>query len=232
MDTILCIETSTRPCSVALIHDKKVLFHQEELNGPSHATLAGSFVKSALEYAQKESLSIKAVAVSCGPGSYTGLRIGVSLAKGLCYGLQIPLIPIHTLPLLAATASKQIDSSLGNSYVCPMIDARRMEVYSAIYSVPTLKTVKEVSADIIDTESYSTFRKERFYICGDGAEKCISQLDGTIFIPHIVPLALNMGELIEDALHNQQLINDPAYFEPFYLKEFVATVSKKNPLAK
>lgn len=231
MNTILCIETSTRPCSVALIHQSKILFHKEEMNGPSHASLLGLFVKEAMECAKTQKVNLEAVAVSCGPGSYTGLRIGVALAKGLCFGLHIPLIPIQTLQLLAVTARQQLQLlSEPQGLICPMIDARRMEVYAAIYD-ENMKEVKKVSADIIDETSYAEYRcGQTFYICGDGAEKCTGVLPDVHCITNIVPLAVNMQPLVEKAIEKGEIINDPAYFEPFYLKEFVATVSKKNLL--
>ncbi len=228
METILCIETSTRPCSVALLHEKEVVFSKEEKQGPSHASLLGTFVKEALDFAKENEWNIEAVAVSCGPGSYTGLRIGVSLAKGLCFGMQIPLIPIHTLPLLASIASQKVASE--NTLICPMIDARRMEVYAAIYT-PQLKEIKPVSADIIDESSYSDYCSDTtFYICGDGAEKCSTVLANAHYIPDIYPLAADMLPLVYQAIEKGDFLTDPAYFEPFYLKEFVATQSKKNIL--
>ncbi|MDD4636040.1 MAG: tRNA (adenosine(37)-N6)-threonylcarbamoyltransferase complex dimerization subunit type 1 TsaB [Bacteroidales bacterium] len=227
MKTILCIETATRPCSVALFVDGNPAFTKEELNGPSHASLLGDFVHEATIYAKENKLSIDAVAVSCGPGSYTGLRIGVALAKGICFGTDIPLIPIQTLPLLASTVITE-QQLPADALLCPMIDARRMEVYSGIYSM-TLKEIKPVSADIIDEESYMDYRASgELYIFGDGAEKCVDKLGKQVhFLKEIVPLARNMYPLIQKAISEGKVVKDPAYFEPFYLKEFVATVSKK-----
>lgn len=227
MKTILCIETATRPCSVALLVDGNPAFTKEELNGPSHASLLGDFVQEATIFAKDNKLSIDAVAVSCGPGSYTGLRIGVALAKGICFGMDIPLIPIQTLSLLASTVITEQQLS-ANALLCPMIDARRMEVYSGIYSM-TLEEIKPVSADIIDEQSYMDYRANgELYIFGDGAEKCVDKLGKQVhFLKEIVPLARNMYPLIQKAISEGKVVKDPAYFEPFYLKEFVATVSKK-----
>lgn len=227
MKNILCIETATRPCSVALIVDGKPLFIKEELNGPSHASLLGNFVIEATSYAKENSLSIDAVAVSCGPGSYTGLRIGVALAKGICFGTDIPLIPIQTLMLLASTVINELQLP-ADALLCPMIDARRMEVYSEIYST-NMEVLKPVSADIIDEQSYLDYRsKGELCIFGDGAEKCMDKLGEQVhYLKEIVPLAKNMYPLIQKAIADGKVLKDPAYFEPFYLKEFVATVSKK-----
>ncbi|MDD4821165.1 MAG: tRNA (adenosine(37)-N6)-threonylcarbamoyltransferase complex dimerization subunit type 1 TsaB [Bacteroidales bacterium] len=227
MKTILCIETATRPCSVALLVDGNPVFTKEELNGPSHASLLGDFVHEATSYAKDNKLSIDAVAVSCGPGSYTGLRIGVALAKGICFGTDIPLIPIQTLPLLASTVITE-QQLPAHALLCPMIDARRMEVYSGIYSM-TLEEIKPVSADIIDEESYLDYRANgELYIFGDGAEKCVDKLGKQVhYLKEIAPLARNMFPLIQKAISEGKVVKDPAYFEPFYLKEFVATVSKK-----
>jgi len=227
MKNILCIETATHPCSVALIVDGKPVFIKEELDGPSHASLLGTFVNEASSYAKGNNLSIDAVAVSCGPGSYTGLRIGVALAKGICFGIDIPLIPIHSLTLLASTVINE-QQLPADALLCPMIDARRMEVYSGIYST-TLEEIKPVSADIIDEYSYLDYRsKGELYVFGDGAEKCLEKLGEQVhFLKDVVPLAKNMYPLIQKAITDGKVLKDPAYFEPFYLKEFVATVSKK-----
>lgn len=227
MKTILCIETSTRPCSVAILVDGIAVFTKEELNGPSHASLLGVFVQEATMYAKDNGLTIDAVAVSCGPGSYTGLRIGVALAKGICFGMDIPLIPIQTLPLLASTVLNE-QQLPADALLCPMIDARRMEVYSEIYTT-NMEVVKPVSADIIDEQSYLDHRATgALHLFGDGAEKCLEKLGEEVdFVKEVLPLARNMYPLIQKAISEGKVLNDPAYFEPFYLKEFVATVSKK-----
>ncbi len=170
------------------------------------------------------------MAVSCGPGSYTGLRIGVSQAKGLCFGLNIPLIAINTLEILTCSVmfGGQFDEK---ALFCPMIDARRMEVYSAIYDAG-LQAVKPVSADIIDEHSYSAFLdKQPVYFFGDGAAKCKEVINhpNARFIDSVLPTAYDMMALAEIA-YKRQNFQDVAYFEPFYLKEFVATTPKKKVL--
>ena len=171
MATILNIETSTNVCSVALSKDGAIEFHKESFEGPSHAKNLGVFVKEALDFVKNKNFNLDCVAVSCGPGSYTGLRIGVSEAKGLCFGLDIPLIAVNTLQVL--TSSVIFGGNFAeDALFCPMIDARRMEVYSAIYDL-ALNPVKPVSADIIDENSYKDILdKSVVYFFGDGAAKC------------------------------------------------------------
>ncbi len=230
MAVILNIETSTPVCSVALSKDGAVIFNQHDFEGPSHTDKLGVFVQEALDFAQTNDLTVDAVAVSCGPGSYTGLRIGVSTAKGLCYGLNIPLIAIHSLEIMACALL--FNPSINeDSLLCPMIDARRMEVFAAIYD-RSLKALKPVSADIIDENSYSGFlEKQQVIFFGNGAEKCRSILThpNAIFINDIHPLAQNMLALAEKAFRNEDFV-DVAYFEPFYLKEFVATTPRNKVL--
>ena len=230
MPILLHIETSTSVCSVALTRDGGVEFHKENYEGLAHARNLGPFVDQALAYAKKKNYTIDAVAVSCGPGSYTGLRIGVSQAKGLCFGLLVPLIAINTLEILTCSVmfGGQFDE---NALFCPMIDARRMEVYSAIYDAG-LQAVKPVSADIIDEQSYRTFLdKQPVYFFGDGAAKCKEVLNhpNARFIDSVLPTAYDMMALAEMA-YKRQDFKDVAYFEPFYLKEFVATTPKKKVL--
>lgn len=226
---ILYIETATEVCSVAVSQDGAVVFEREETNGPSHATVLGVFADEALQFVRTSSLKLDAVAVSCGPGSYTGLRIGVSEAKGLCYGLGIPLIAIDTLKIMAKAAlQKRLDDDV---LLCPMIDARRMEVYDAIYDTH-LSEVKAVSADIIDETSFATYLKDRkVAFFGNGADKCKKVLtdDNALFIDGVYPAANNMVELAEEAFVAGRFV-DVAYFEPFYLKEFVATIAKNKVL--
>lgn len=226
---ILYIETATEVCSVAVSQDGTVFFEREETNGPSHATVLGVFADEALQFVRTSGLKLDAVAVSCGPGSYTGLRIGVSEAKGLCYGLGIPLIAIDTLKIMAKAAlQKRLSDDV---LLCPMIDARRMEVYDAIYD-RHLSEVKAVSADIIDETSFAAYLKDRkVAFFGNGADKCKKVLtDGNaLFIDGVYPAANNMVELAEEAFVAGRFV-DVAYFEPFYLKEFVATIAKNKVL--
>lgn len=226
---ILYIETATEVCSVAVSQDGAVVFEREETNGPSHATVLGVFADEALQFVRTSGLKLDAVAVSCGPGSYTGLRIGVSEAKGLCYGLGIPLIAIDTLKIMAKAA---LQKRLGDDVLlCPMIDARRMEVYDAIYD-RHLSEVKAVSADIIEETSFAKYMKDRkVAFFGNGADKCKKVLtdDNALFIDGVYPAANNMVELAEEAFVAGRFV-DVAYFEPFYLKEFVATIAKNKVL--
>lgn len=223
MSCILHIETSTSACSVALSQDGQNVFKKEELNGPSHAVLLGVFVDEALSFADSHALPLDAVAVSCGPGSYTGLRIGVSMAKGVCYGRNLPLIALPTLKVLCVPVLLYHDELPDDALLCPMIDARRMEVYAALYD-RALKPVRPIAADIVDEHSYAEYlEKHPVYFFGDGAAKCKEKLThpNARFIDHIHPLAGMMSPLAEKAMAENDF-QDVAYFEPFYLKEFVA----------
>ena len=228
MSCILHIETSTSACSVAVSEDGQNVFTKEDLKGPSHAVSLGVFVDEALSFADSHAMPLDAVAVSCGPGSYTGLRIGVSMAKGICYGRDLPLIGIPTLKVQCVPVLLYHDELPEDALLCPMIDARRMEVYAAIYD-RALKTVRDISADIIDEHSYAEFMDEHpVYFFGNGAEKCKTELTSphAHFIDGIVPLAENMAELAWKKYRDNDF-EDVAYFEPFYLKEFQATIPKK-----
>lgn len=230
MACILHIETSTDVCSVALSEDGAILFSKEDYNGAQHAVLLGVFIDEILSMADSHAKMIDAVAVSCGPGSYTGLRIGVSMAKGICYGRNIPLIALETLKVMSVPVLL-MDEMPENALICPMIDARRMEVYSAIYD-RALNTIKDVSADIIDEHSYKEYlEKHPVYFFGNGATKCqqIIKHENAHFINDIKPLARWMFPLADREFHNG-IFQDVAYFEPFYLKEFVATVAKNKVL--
>lgn len=225
---ILHIETSTKVCSVALSEGGSVIFEKASFEGPSHASLAGLFVEEAVSAAKG---ALDAVAVSAGPGSYTGLRIGVSLAKGLCVGAGVPLIAVPTLELLASEAIRKHGDT--DSLYCAMMDARRMEVYAAIYDA-RLHPVRETMAEIITPESYASWLETR-RVCffGDGATKCQSVLtsEKAVFIDEIYPLATAMVLLAEKAFLEKRFV-DTAYFEPLYLKEFIATTPKNKVLGK
>lgn len=228
MSCILHIETSTSVCSVAISQDGQNLFKKEDLNGPQHAVLLGVFVDEALSFADSHAIPLDAVAVSCGPGSYTGLRIGVSMAKGVCYGRNLPLIALPTLEVQCVPVLLYHDELPEDALLCPMIDARRMEVYAAIYN-RALHTVREISADIVDEHSYEEFLNEHpVYFFGDGAAKCKDTIKhpNAHFIDNIHPLASMMFPLAEKAIAKGDF-KDVAYFEPFYLKEFVASQPKK-----
>ncbi len=228
MPNIIHIETSTSVCSAALSTDGVVKCHFENFDGPSHASLLGVYIKQLMEYARDKEVKIDAVAVSSGPGSYTGLRIGVSEAKGLCFGLGVPLIAVPTLELLACAALFRNYFEEDVLY-CPMIDARRMEVYSAIYD-NALACVKPVGAYIVDENTFADeLNDKRVIFFGNGAEKCKSVIThpNALFLDKVVPLATDMLALAERAFREGRF-EDVAYFEPFYLKEFVATTPKNK----
>ncbi len=222
---ILHIETSTNVCSIALSDNEQCIFKKEDFQGMNHAALLSLFIEEALTFSKNNNLKLDAVAVSGGPGSYTGLRIGVSTAKGLCYGLGIPLITVDTLKIMAFAATKNVNDS--KALFCSMIDARRMEVYTEISNAKG-EIVREVSADIIDENSYADLLdKNTIYFFGNGSGKCKQVLNfaNAQFIENIVPLAENMITFAYKA-YQEQKFADVAYFEPFYLKEFQATTPK------
>lgn len=222
MHYILNIETATRNCSVSLAANGTTISSREVADvGYSHAEKLHVFIEEVLAEASIEPNQLVAIAVSHGPGSYTGLRIGVSSAKGLCYALQIPLISTSTLTALADQAN------VDNGVIVPMIDARRMEVYSAIFSANGEMT-RDVMAEVITPESFSEINED-IYIVGDCSEKCKTVLTDAKF--HFLdkiefPSALQMSEVSYQKYSNQQF-EDVAYFEPFYLKDFLITTSKK-----
>lgn len=227
MSCILHIETSTKACSVALSENGQLIFHKEDLDGPNHAVVCGVYVDEALSFANSHAIPVDAVAVSEGPGSYTGLRIGVSLAKGVCYGRDLPLLSVPTLKLLCVPVLLGKEELPEDALLIPMIDARRMEVYSAVYD-RALREVRPIEADIVDAYTYLPYLEEHpVYFFGNGAMKCQSviQHKNAHFIDGIVPLAKWMFPLAERSLHLGEK-QDVAYFEPFYLKEFVAIKSK------
>ena len=227
MSCILHIETSTEVCSVAVSQDGASIFSQEDFKGPSHATTLGVFVDEALSFADSHAIPVDAVAVSSGPGSYTGLRIGVSMAKGICYAKDIPLIGLPTLEVMCVPVLLFRDLP-EDALLCPMIDARRMEVYAAVYD-RALQPLRPTAADIVDEHSYAEFLADRpVYFFGNGSAKCRETLQhpNAHFLENIHPLAKWMFPLAERA-HARQEFKDVAYFEPFYLKEFVASKPKK-----
>ena len=228
MSYILNIETSTDACSVALSDSGEVVFKKEDLHGPSHSVSLGVFVDEALAYAEQRDMRLDAVAVSSGPGSYTGLRIGVSMAKGICYGKEVPLIAIPTLQILCVPVLLYHEELPDEALLVPMVDARRMEVYSAVYD-RALHEVRATQADIVDENTYAAYLEQGpVYFFGNGAAKCRECIThpNAHFLDDIHPLARNMYPLAERAMANGQF-QDVAYFEPYYLKEFVATQSKK-----
>ncbi len=226
MCTILSIETATPACSCALSRDGELLLSREDFRGQSHATLLGVFVDEIMKYVRKEGITLDAIAVSSGPGSYTGLRIGVSEAKGLSYGLGIPLIAIPTPLVMAAMVAARAGEE---DLLCPMIDARRMEVYATFYN-RTLETIRPTAADIVDGESYlDLLSRHKVHFFGNGADKCRAVIThpNALFVEDIHPLATGMVPLAEQAFNEKRFV-DSAYFEPHYLKEFVATVARNK----
>lgn len=228
MSCILNIETSTNVCSVAVSQDGSCIFNKEDHEGPNHAVILGVFVQEALSFIDSHAIPLDAVAVSCGPGSYTGLRIGLSMAKGICYGRDVKLIAIPTLELMCVPLllGEKIDEE--NALLCPMIDARRMEVYSQFFD-RALKEVRSINADIVENNTYDDILAQQpVYFFGNGAEKCHEVLThhNAHIIEGIVPLAKNMYPLAEKRMANEQF-EDVAYFVPFYLKDFVAKEAKK-----
>ena len=231
MAAILHIETSTEVCSVAYSHDGVCLFERSDMTGPNHASVLGGFVRDAIAFADSQMLPVDAVAVSCGPGSYTGLRIGVSTAKGVCYGRDAKLIGVPTLEVMCVPLllGEKIPE---NALLCPMIDARRMEVYTAVYD-RALRPVKMIGAEVLNEYSFSDLLKGHdVYFFGNGSDKFRAAMEergvsNAHFFDNIVPLAKNMMPLAEQRLMRGQ-IEDVAYFEPFYLKEFVAVKSKNK----
>ena len=228
MPCILNIETSTDVCSVAISQDGECLLSREDHSGPNHAVQLGVFVDEALAYADSRDIKIDAVAVSSGPGSYTGLRIGVSMAKGVCYGRGISLLAVPTHELLCVPVLLGHDCMEDNALLCPMLDARRMEVYAGIYD-RALKPVREVSADIVDADTYREWLdKGPVYFFGNGAAKCMDVIahPNAHLIEGIEPLARWMQPIAEKRLAESRT-EDVAYFVPFYLKDFVAKTPKK-----
>jgi len=224
---ILNIETATQICSVSLAKDGKVIALRESNEKNSHASLLSIFIDEVINEASISLNDIQAIAISKGPGSYTGLRIGVSTAKGLAYGLGVPLISVSTLQAMAWGLSSKLENQ-ENTLFAPMIDARRMEVYSAFYNSKN-EIVKEISADIIDSDSYLNFlQQHKIIFFGDGADKCKEAIshENATFV-EMNPSSAFMAQIAQTKFENQQFEN-VAYFEPFYLKDFIAT--KPKPL--
>lgn len=222
MEYILNIETATKNCSVALAKNGKTIVCKEIAEeGYSHAERLHVFIEEIIKEAGITLNDLSAIAVSQGPGSYTGLRIGVSAAKGLCYALDIPLIAVDTLQALASQVA------ISNGLIIPMIDARRMEVYSAVFA-PNLERKREVLAEIITDNSFENLQ-ETLYFVGDCAEKCKSVLtkENYIFLDEIVyPSAKEMSLISFEKFKKSDTV-DVAYFEPYYLKDFMITTPKK-----
>ncbi len=238
---ILCLETSTAVCSVALVDNSNVIALRESLDGQNHAEKITIFIDEVMKEANISYNELEAIAVSKGPGSYTGLRIGVSTAKGLCYAMEKPLIAIDTLAAMTEgfldnnfdNDTNIMSSSLSSSSIfCPMIDARRMEVYSAFFT-EDMKKISDTEALIIDENSFSDLKlNHHLYLFGDGADKLISLFENEENITVIEKFhcsAAYMARLAEEAFKNNDFV-DTAYFEPFYLKDFVPGIPKVKGL--
>jgi len=230
---ILNIETTGANCSVALSEGFKIKNLKEHKEGKSHASKLAVFIDQVLKNEKLSVQDLDAVSISKGPGSYTGLRIGVSTAKGLCYGAELPLISVHTLQALSQFLIEHSDEYnvqiTDNVYLVPMIDARRMEVYSAVLNANN-QFERNVKAEVIDAESYKEMLEERPVIFfGNGAHKCKELIThkNALFVDDIDFSAVNMVTLSNQQFANK-VFEDVAYFEPFYLKDFRATTPKKG----
>ena len=233
MSLILAIETGTDVCSVGIAKDGELLSLRESDEGRDHARKVGVFVDELLRETGIVPDELDAVAVGKGPGSYTGLRIGVSVAKGLCYGLQKPLVAVGSLDALAEVAREDYEAGIlsvdgwEGAYLCPMVDARRMEVYAQVFDAGG-HPQSEVSAEVVDEGSFAAFRGQGrpFVIFGSGARKCADILPDAVCV-EVTPSARGLARLAQQAL-DEGRTEDIAYFEPFYLKDFVVTTSKKK----
>lgn len=225
---ILHIEASTETCSVALSQDGHVFFERTNRDDRSHAKVLAPFVEEALQTADSQGAVINAVALSCGPGSYTSLRIASSTAKGVCYGRNIPLIAIPTTAIMCVPVLFR-DDIPEEALLCPMIDARRTEVYATVYD-RALGVVKATHAEVVSPDSFKEqLDRGPVYFFGNGAEKCkeiITHPNAHFLDGHRNPLAKNMMPLAERAWFDEKF-EDIAYFEPFYLKNFIATKPKE-----
>ena len=233
MSLILCIETGTDICSVGIAKDGELLSLRESDEGRDHARKVGVFVDELLRETGIVPDDLDAVAVGKGPGSYTGLRIGVSFAKGLCYGLQKPLVAVGSLDALVEVAREDHEAGIlavdgwDGAYLCPMVDARRMEVYAQVFDAGG-RPQGEVSAEVVGEGSFAAFRGQGrpFVIFGSGARKCTGVLSDAV-CGEVTPSARGLARLAQQAL-DEGRTEDIAYFEPFYLKDFVVTTSRKK----
>ncbi len=233
MCRILHIETATEVCSVSLAHRGKIIALRETSEEKSHASILSVYVNELLESPAMKNIHLDAVAVSMGPGSYTGLRIGVSMAKGLCYGADIPLIAISTLEAmrngLCEYLKKRKINIPTNALFSPMIDARRKEVYMALFSSDG-KIFKEVVAQVVTAETFDElFVKHPIYFFGSGAKKLSSVVvnRNAVFITDYKHSSVYLASAANEKFIKRDFV-DLAYFEPFYLKDFITTTSKKN----
>lgn len=232
MNILLAIETSTHICSVALWQDGKLLALKESDEKNVHSRLLSSMIIQLLDENKVSKDDIVAIAVSMGPGSYTGLRIGVSIAKGLCYGWSKPLIAVDTIKAQAAQYILTVNhhkTGSENILLCPMFDARRMEVYTALYDI-ALNEISPPEAMVVDSTSFNEFliHKEVFFF-GNGAAKCKELITSSnaVFVENVNPSSLGVAYLAEKLFQENKFV-DVAYFEPFYMKEFIAGKPSKK----
>ena len=240
MNTI-AIDSSTDVCSAALLRDGEVVAERLNLIGSNHAALLATYVQELQAEAAERRMTVEGIVLSEGPGSYTGLRIGASLAKGLCYGGDIPLLAVPTLAVIASAAIRSQQSEVSNqssALICPMIDARRMEVYCALYDAE-LRVVQPLASMVIDEQSFAeVLEKHVVFFCGNGAEKCkqVIRHPNARWIDGIVPTGAEAGRLANEwmrGLEDERLSGkmkilkgkEIAYFEPNYLKDFIAAPS-------
>lgn len=237
MTKIISIETSTEVCSVALGVDGRVVSLRESQGGRNHASELGVFVDEVLRLNDLEVGDLDAVALSAGPGSYTGLRIGTALAKGLCYGSGLPLVAIGSLEALVRSADRDYQAGLlmvddpSSALLIPMIDARRMEVYTQVYDMQ-LRALTEVRAEIIDQDSFKQYASQgrEMILLGDGATKCydtLHQVNPRVKVAKIYGSAAGMVSLAQDKFISGDFV-DLAYWEPTYLKDFMITTTRKK----
>ena len=226
MALILSIDTSTKVCSVALHREGNLIAFSQYFMEKSHSSILTNLIAEVVRNSSHEMKDINAVAISEGPGSYTGLRIGTSTAKGICFALDVPLIAVSTLMSMCRGVAR---SNYRKSLLCPMIDARRMEVYSLICN-HELQIVKDISPMIIDEQSFEDLlSKQEILFFGDGSEKCQPVIGGSknaVFLPDVHPSARDIGDLGWAKYQNNEFA-DLAYFEPFYLKAFRAGKPKQ-----
>ena len=234
MSLILCIETGTDICSAGIARDGELLSLRESAEGRDPARKIALFVDELLRETGIAPEDLDAVAVGKGPGSYTGLRIGVSFAKGLCYALQIPLVAVGSLDALTEVAREDYEAGIiavdnwESARLCPMVDARRMEVYAQVFDAGG-KALSDVSAEVVDSESFRQWRNgddRPFVIFGNGSAKCAEVLADAVRID-VAPSARGLARPAQQLL-DEGRTEDVAYFEPFYLKDFVVTTSKKK----
>ena len=232
MTKILHIETATQICSVALSENDTIIANKSTDEKNAHSSVLTVFIEEILKSGNIKPQDLDAVAVSMGPGSYTGLRIGVSTAKGLCYSLDKPLIAVSTLQAMALGMAQKPNQLNEDALFCPMIDARRMEVYSAIFDERN-KQVRKIMAEIIDENSFAgQLQNQQIYFAGDGAEKCkdvLTHNPNARFIDSFFPSAEFMAGIAYKKFKTRTF-EDVAYFEPFYLKDFIAGPPKVKGL--